>query len=46
MDIHGDLVYSQTGYDVISYFISAFLYVRKTADNGVKFLWRGEIGIV
>ena len=33
MDIHVDLVYSQTGYDVISYFRLALLEVRKTAAN-------------
>ena len=31
MDTHADLVYSHTGYDVISYIQSAFIKVRKTA---------------
>ena len=32
-DIHAFLVYRHTGYDVTSYFRSAFIEVRKTADN-------------
>ena len=32
-DIHADLVYSRTGYDVTRYFRSAFVEVRKTAEN-------------
>ena len=36
MDIHADLVYTQTGYDVISYFQSAFLEAKKTAENATS----------
>ena len=45
MDIRVDLVYGRTGYDVTSYFRSAFTEVRKTAENvasdifGSNFLW-------
>ena len=31
MNIYADIVYSHSGYDVISYFQSAFIKVRKTA---------------
>ena len=32
-DLHADLVYSRTGYDVTSYFRSAFIEVEKTTEN-------------
>ena len=35
-DILADLVYSNTGYDVTSYFRSAFTEFRKTADNAAS----------
>ena len=36
MDIHDDLFYSRTGHDAASYFRSAFIEVRKTAENDAQ----------
>ena len=40
-NIHANLAYGHTGYekDVISYFRSAFIEVRKTAENAARRLW-------
>ena len=35
-DTHADLVYSHTGYYIISYFRSAFIEVRKTTENAAS----------
>ena len=35
-DIQADLVYSHNGYDVTSYFRSAFIEVRKTVENAAS----------
>ena len=34
--IHADLIYSHAGYDVTSYFRSAFIEVRKTVENAAS----------
>ena len=36
MDIRADLVYGFTGYDVTSYFRSAFTEVQKAAENAAS----------
>ena len=36
MDIHADRIYGHIGYDVTSYFRSAFVKVRKTAENAAS----------
>ena len=36
MDTQADLIYSHTGYDVISYFQSAFIEVENTAENAAS----------
>ena len=39
-DIYADLPYSRTGYDVISYFRSAFIEIRKKGRNfRIRRLW-------
>ena len=34
--MHAGIVYSQTGYDITIYFQSAFIEVRKTAENAAS----------
>ena len=43
MDIHADLFYGRTGYDIISYFRSAFIEVRKKMTENTAFDGFGSI---
>ena len=39
MDVHVDLIYNHTGYDVTSYFRSTFIEVRKMAENAASYIY-------
>ena len=39
---HADIVYSYAGYDITSYFRSAFIEVRKTAENSASHVFRSN----